>query len=57
MKKDKIYTCYGCPSYYVEQGQKHPYKHCGEDHWKCPHYLGDGLPLIFNKKMNSKTER
>ena len=53
MKKDKIYTCYGCPSYYVEQGQKHPYKHCGEDHWKCPHYLGDGLPLIFNKKMNS----
>ena len=49
MAKDKIiYTCYGCPSYYTENGDRYPTKHCEKDHFKCPYYLGEGLPLIFD---------
>ena len=49
MKDTKIYTCYGCPSYYAEEGEKYPAKHCGYDHAECPYYLCEGEPLIFNE--------
>ena len=62
MSKDKrIYTCYGCQYYYRdkiaedEDGyarfKKYPRKHCGQDHFKCPYFLGNGkpLPTIYEK--------
>lgn len=52
MKGKKIYTCYGCPSYYTEQGKKYPAKHCGHEHTKCPYYLDCGEPLILKTKQN-----
>ena len=56
MTKDKtIHTCYGCPYYYRdkidedEDGyprfEKYPRKHCGQDHFECPFYWGEGEPL------------
>lgn len=49
MSKNKvIHTYYGCPEYYDSKGNVGaPFstKHCGQDHWKCPYYSGEGEPL------------
>ena len=46
MTNDKIFTCYGCPLYHpIRKGDKVNYKHCGQDHFECPYYLGTGVPL------------
>lgn len=35
MAKKKIFTCYGCPYYYTDKGDRYPRKHCEHvDHWK-----------------------
>ena len=38
-KDNTIYTCYGCPYYYVDKGDRYAKKHCGRDHLECPWYL------------------
>lgn len=48
MKDNTIYTCYGCPYYYTEHGDKYPTKHCGQSHTKCPYYWDKGMPLGEN---------
>ena len=59
MSKNKvIHTCYGCPEYYDSKGyvgEPFSTKHCGQDHWKCPYYLGEGEPL--GKKFDIKTTK
>lgn len=45
MKIGKIYTCYGCPHFYADKGNKYNVKHCGQDHFKCPYFRGEGKPL------------
>lgn len=50
MKNDKIYTCYGCPHFYADKSSKYSVKHCGQDHFECPYFWGDGSPLGLNKE-------
>lgn len=36
MYKKYIYTCYGCPHFYVDKGDRYPPRHCEiVDIWKC----------------------
>lgn len=56
MKNKTIYTCYGCPYYYRDKNtttfsdrHNYKYKHCGQEHFKCPYYLGTGEPLGLKK--------
>lgn len=55
MKDKVIYTCYGCPYYHRDENttpfsDRYNYKHCGQDHFKCPYYLGTGDPLGVKKE-------
>ena len=46
MAKDKtIYTCFECPYFYAEEGDRYATKHCGQNHLECPYYWDKGQPL------------
>lgn len=56
-KKLVVKTCYGCKEYYNSAGEVgYPFstKHCGQDHWECPYFLGEGEPL--GKKVKESEE-
>lgn len=46
--KRAVHTCYGCEYYHDENGfnnKEYNSKYCGQDHYKCPYFLGTGEPL------------
>lgn len=48
MSKESVKSCYGCTLYYDRNGnicKPFSTKHCNQDHWNCPWFLGIGLPL------------
>lgn len=56
-KNPVVKSCYGCKEYYDHLGNVcAPFstKHCGQDHWKCPWFLGEGMPL--GKKVKESEE-
>lgn len=51
--KHTVHTCYGCEYYHDENGFIHKgwnSKHCGQNHYECPYFLGTGKPLGRKEK-------
>lgn len=59
MYKKDIYTCYGCPHFYADKGDRYQSRHCEiVDIWKCWEEIAkhgndpeeDGVEIIYEEE-------